>query len=174
VPDGDNGLGLSSEQDTLGGCFDSFLEANYASQTPQRHSFAHSSRGTQVYTVGVICALHKELKAVRMLFDETHDNPAVPDGDPSYYACGCLAKHNVVAVCLPDGEYGTNAAANVASNVKRSFPQLRLCLLVGIGGPSLASMTSDLVMLLLVHLAVQVLVSYHMILSRHSRTKSSR
>ncbi|KAL3489552.1 hypothetical protein BJX62DRAFT_226477 [Aspergillus germanicus] len=64
-----------------------------------------------------------------MLFDQTHDTPAVPDGDLNHYACGCLAKHNVVAVCLPDGEYGTNATANITSDIKRSFPQLRLCLL---------------------------------------------
>ncbi|KAL4871516.1 hypothetical protein BDV12DRAFT_194279 [Aspergillus spectabilis] len=86
------------------------------------------------YTIGIICALHQELKALRILFDATTTGISISKHDQNCYVFGIMARHNIVATCLPDGEYGTNAAADVASNMKRSFPYLRLCLLVGIGG----------------------------------------
>ncbi|KAL2810850.1 nucleoside phosphorylase domain-containing protein [Aspergillus granulosus] len=69
----------------------------------------------KAYPVGIICVLPLDLLAVR--------------------------KHKVVAACLPDGEYGTNSAADVAANMGRTFPSVKLALLVGIGGgvPSLAN-----------------------------------
>ncbi|KIL83643.1 hypothetical protein FAVG1_13126 [Fusarium avenaceum] len=85
------------------------------------------------YTVGIICALSKELKAVRALFDKIHQKIDPEPGDSNTYALGQMAQHMVVAACLPFGEYGTNSAAVVASNMVRSFP-LKFCLLVGIGG----------------------------------------
>jgi nucleoside phosphorylase len=86
------------------------------------------------YTIGIICALSTELKAVRLLFDASHGGISVPRYDQNAYVFGSMCKHNVVSTCLPEGEYGTNPAADVASNMKRSFPHLRICLLVGIGG----------------------------------------
>ncbi|KAL4895410.1 hypothetical protein BDV59DRAFT_154485 [Aspergillus ambiguus] len=86
------------------------------------------------YSVGIICALALELFAVRALFDVTHDELPIPDGDNNYYSLGRIARHNIVAACLPDGEYGTSSAADVAANMLRSFPKIRFCLLVGIGG----------------------------------------
>lgn len=85
------------------------------------------------YKVGVVCALHIELMAVRASFDKTYGKVAIAGEDPNYYALGSIEGHNVVAVCLPHGVYGTNAAADVTSNMKRSFPGLKFCLLVGIG-----------------------------------------
>lgn len=86
------------------------------------------------YTVGILCALPKELMAVRALFSCTHDSLETAPDDSNHYALGQMAQHMVVAACLPAGEYGTNSAATVASNMVRSFPSLRFCLLVGIGG----------------------------------------
>ncbi|PWY75504.1 hypothetical protein BO70DRAFT_340587 [Aspergillus heteromorphus CBS 117.55] len=86
------------------------------------------------YTVGVVCALHRELLAVRAVFDSKHTNFPMPSGDTNHYALGRIKHHNVVAACLPSGQYGTNSAANVASHMVRSFPSLKFCLLVGIGG----------------------------------------
>ncbi|KAI1745785.1 hypothetical protein F4680DRAFT_403240 [Xylaria scruposa] len=88
------------------------------------------------YTVGILCALPKELKAVRALFDKRHDNVDIPRDDSNHYALGEICHHMVVAACLPAGEIGTNSAAHSISNMNRSFPALRLgfCLLVGIGG----------------------------------------
>jgi nucleoside phosphorylase len=90
---------------------------------------------TKDYKVGIMCALDIEFKAVRALFDQEHElKQAISGDDPNYYALGCMGKHNVVSTCLPAGEYGTNSAADVASNMKRTFRAVRFCLLVGIGG----------------------------------------
>ncbi|KAJ4243520.1 hypothetical protein NW757_011159 [Fusarium falciforme] len=86
------------------------------------------------YTVGILCALPKELLAVRALFDTKHNKPKNLRGDVNNYALGTISGHMVVAACLPAGEYGTNAAADSASNMRRSFPTIAFCLLVGIGG----------------------------------------
>lgn len=86
------------------------------------------------YTVGILCALPKELLAVRALFDTKHSKPKNLRGDVNNYALGTISGHMVVAACLPAGEYGTNAAADSASNMRRSFPSIAFCLLVGIGG----------------------------------------
>src|SRR6266480_6236147 len=86
------------------------------------------------YTVGVVCALNKELLAVRSLFDSRHGDLKTPLQDTNHYALGRIGRHNVVAACLPSGEYGTNSAAIVASHMRRTFPAVEFCLLVGIGG----------------------------------------
>jgi nucleoside phosphorylase len=85
------------------------------------------------YKVGIVCALHIELMAVRASFDKKYEKVAIAGEDPNYYALGSIEGHNVVAVCLPHGVNGTNAAADVTSNMKRSFLGLKFCLLVGIG-----------------------------------------
>ena len=54
--------------------------------------------------------------------------------DNNVYTLGRVGKHNVVVAVLPDGEYGTAAAATVASHMLRSFPNIRIGLMVGIGG----------------------------------------
>ncbi|EPS42448.1 hypothetical protein H072_3564 [Dactylellina haptotyla CBS 200.50] len=86
------------------------------------------------YIVGIVCALPKELFAVRALFDRKHEGLTPLSGDINQYALGYMQPHNVVAACLPAGEYGTTAAASVYSHMIRSFPKLKFCLLVGIGG----------------------------------------
>lgn len=90
------------------------------------------------YTVGIICALSRELKAVRALFDDRHEILWTEQGDSNQYALGKMERHMVVAACLTASEYGTNSAAAVASNMARSFTSLQFCLLVGIasGVPS--------------------------------------
>ncbi|KAL3457981.1 hypothetical protein BJX64DRAFT_280222 [Aspergillus heterothallicus] len=135
VPDDDSALGVCKEEqrsDVHSG--DCFLKPVGASHGQKLLGAADTYRTTVDYAVAIICTLHKELKAVRMLFDETHDSPKVPHSDPNHYVFGSVFNHNVVATCLPHGEYGTTTAADVASNMKRSFSQLRFCLLVGIGG----------------------------------------
>ncbi|KAF3175508.1 hypothetical protein TWF751_003914 [Orbilia oligospora] len=89
----------------------------------------------QDYTVGWICALPIEKAAAIAVLDEKHDElPAAPsEGDSNIYTVGRIGKHNVVIVCLPAGNYGTNSAATVATNFRRSFPSLRFGLMVGIG-----------------------------------------
>ncbi|KAJ5675532.1 hypothetical protein N7462_008429 [Penicillium macrosclerotiorum] len=86
------------------------------------------------YAVGILCALPLELLAVRALFDQTHPDLSLSAVDSNHYALGRIGRHKVVTACLPYGEYGTNSAADVASNLRRSFPSVKFCLLVGIGG----------------------------------------
>ncbi|KAK4148589.1 hypothetical protein C8A00DRAFT_38833, partial [Chaetomidium leptoderma] len=87
------------------------------------------------YTIAWICALHLELAASRAMLDEEHPLPPNQAGDDNTYVLGRIDQHNVVMTCLP-GQYGTNNAAIVATNLKRSFPSIRATLMVGIGGGS--------------------------------------
>jgi hypothetical protein len=87
------------------------------------------------YTIAWICALPLELAASRAMLNDEH--PPLPNvgGDDNAYVLGCIHRHNVVMTYLP-GQYGTNNAAMVATNLKRSFPNIRATLMVGIGGGS--------------------------------------
>lgn len=55
-------------------------------------------------------------------------------GDNNDYTSGRIGKHKVVIAVLPEGEYGTCSAAAVASDMRHSFPNVRIGLMVGIGG----------------------------------------
>ncbi|KAJ5263401.1 hypothetical protein N7478_011006 [Penicillium angulare] len=113
---------------------------------PLARSYTHwnlASLRAEDYAVGIVCALPLELLAVRALFDQTHPTIELSAAHSNHYALGSMGRHRVVAACLPDGEYGTNSAADVASNLRRSFPSVKFCLLVGIGG-GVPSPTNDI------------------------------
>ncbi|KAK6510302.1 hypothetical protein TWF481_005019 [Arthrobotrys musiformis] len=88
------------------------------------------------YTVGWVCALPIEKAAAIAVLDEKHDPlpTTTSENDSNVYTLGRIRGHNIVIVCLPAGNYGTNSAAAVAANIRRSFPSLRFGLMVGIGG----------------------------------------
>ncbi|PQK13664.1 hypothetical protein BB8028_0004g05950 [Beauveria bassiana] len=86
------------------------------------------------YTVGWICALPIEMSAAVAMLDETHQGLPRADEDTNTYTLGRITAHNVAIACLPSGYYGNNNAAAVATNMRRTFPCMRLCLMVGIGG----------------------------------------
>ncbi|CAI7572429.1 unnamed protein product [Penicillium manginii] len=87
------------------------------------------------YTVGWICALREEYIAAQEFLDEEHENPSwVSHNDDNNYALGRMYDHNVVIAVLPDGEYGTASAANVATNMRNTFHNVKIGLMVGIGG----------------------------------------
>ncbi|KAH7377131.1 hypothetical protein B0T11DRAFT_27613 [Plectosphaerella cucumerina] len=87
------------------------------------------------YTVGWICALPVESVAAQALLDEEHDDiPLVAQHDNNSYALGRIGKHNIVIAVLPDGEYGLSSATAVARDLLHSFPNVRIGLMVGIGG----------------------------------------
>ncbi|KAL0929340.1 uncharacterized protein CTRU02_215696 [Colletotrichum truncatum] len=88
------------------------------------------------YTVGWICALPIEFNAAKAFLDERHEDspPPVARHDNNSYALGRIGNHNVVIAVLPDGEYGTTSAAVVARGMLHSFPNVRIGLMVGIGG----------------------------------------
>ncbi|RYP31088.1 hypothetical protein DL767_005932 [Monosporascus sp. MG133] len=87
------------------------------------------------YTVGWICAITTEYVAARAFLDKEHGRPEYQSpNDNNDYTLGEIGKHNVVIAVLPDGEYGTASAASVARDMLRSFPNIRIGLMVGIGG----------------------------------------
>lgn len=87
------------------------------------------------YTVGWISALTTESVAAQQFLDERHDEPQhVAQHDNNVYCLGKIGRHNVVMASLPKGEYGTTTAAIVARDMLHSFPNIRIGLMVGIGG----------------------------------------
>ncbi|EXA32213.1 hypothetical protein FOVG_16584 [Fusarium oxysporum f. sp. pisi HDV247] len=89
----------------------------------------------QDYTVGWICALTAEFVAAQAFLDEEHEGPReVAQNDNNNYALGRIGSHNIVIAVLPDKEYGTAVAAAVARDMLGSFPNIRIGLLVGVGG----------------------------------------
>jgi nucleoside phosphorylase len=87
------------------------------------------------YTVGWICAITPEFVAARAFLDEVHKGPDyVSPNDIGGYTLGKIGKHNVVITILPEGEYGISSAASVARDMLHSFPNVRIGLMVGVGG----------------------------------------
>ncbi|EEU47591.1 uncharacterized protein NECHADRAFT_67685 [Fusarium vanettenii 77-13-4] len=87
------------------------------------------------YTVGWICAVETEYVAARAFLDEIHPGPSsISRHDNNAYTLGKIGNHNVVMAVAPDGEYGITSAAAVGRNMLHSFPNIRIGLMVGIGG----------------------------------------
>ncbi|KAJ8115099.1 hypothetical protein OPT61_g3184 [Boeremia exigua] len=89
------------------------------------------------YTVGWVCALPIELAAAQEMLDEEHPDleyDPTANNDENLYALGSIGGHNVVIACLPAGQYGTNSAAVVATQMQATFKKIRFGLMVGIGG----------------------------------------
>jgi len=89
----------------------------------------------QEFHIGWICAVEVEYVIASELLDEEFpEAPQVSPGDDNLYTCGRIGRHNVVMACLSKGKYGLTSAASVAKDMLRSFPALRVGLMVGIGG----------------------------------------
>ncbi|CAI4213647.1 unnamed protein product [Parascedosporium putredinis] len=91
--------------------------------------------GAEQYTVGWICAIHPEYVSAQAVLDNTHEAPEFRhDQDNNNYTLGSIGKHHVVIATLPSGEYGLVSAASVARDMLRSFPNVKIGLMVGLGG----------------------------------------
>ena len=89
----------------------------------------------KAYTVGLICALTIEQVAARCFLDKEHPRmKSQAASDNNSYTLGEIGEHNIVIAGLPLGRYGTTNAAAVARDMVRTFPNIRLGLLVGVGG----------------------------------------
>jgi nucleoside phosphorylase len=89
----------------------------------------------KLYTVGWICAIPTESLAATLFLDEEHERPDnVSGSDSNDYTLGKMAGHNVVIAVLPDGQYGQTSATGVVKDMLNSFPNIRIGLMVGIGG----------------------------------------
>jgi nucleoside phosphorylase len=89
------------------------------------------------YTVLWICALTTEYVAAQTFLDEEDPKPeagTISINDTNTYTLGRIAGHKVVLAVLPKGEYGVGSAASVITNILRSFPNIRIGLMVGVGG----------------------------------------
>ncbi|KAK6533050.1 hypothetical protein TWF281_007211 [Arthrobotrys megalospora] len=87
------------------------------------------------YTVGWICAIRTEYVAAQAFLDENFGTPeSIPASDNNHYTLGRIGKHKIVIVVLPDGEYGLSSAAAVLKDMLRSFINIKIGLMVGIGG----------------------------------------
>ncbi|KAL4806811.1 Pfs domain protein [Aspergillus unguis] len=84
------------------------------------------------YTVGWICARSDELVAAQGMLDEQHGQLQEPR-DSNIYYLGTLGSHNIAICCLPEGTFGTTAAAKAATNLTCTFPRIEFALLVGVG-----------------------------------------
>lgn len=90
----------------------------------------------QLYTVGWITALDKELAAATAILDEEHKKPKgfkKHPRDNNNYAWGRIGEHHVVIASLAAGSYGVVSAATTAMQMISSLPHLRFGLMVGIG-----------------------------------------
>ncbi|KAI4222447.1 MAG: hypothetical protein L6R40_008586 [Gallowayella cf. fulva] len=90
--------------------------------------------GPADYTIGWICAIQTEYVAARQFLDEEHDSEYVSQNDGNAYTLGRIGKHNIAIAVLPHREYGTDSAASVARDMVHSFPNIKLGLMVGVGG----------------------------------------
>ncbi|KAF3289684.1 hypothetical protein TWF970_003449 [Orbilia oligospora] len=90
------------------------------------------------YTVGWICSLKEEYEAACRMLDEEFEpidiKLSISAEDPNTYEYGRINGHYLVIGCLPGGRSGPVSAATFATDMNRSFPNLRFTLLVGIGG----------------------------------------
>ncbi|KAL7904840.1 purine and uridine phosphorylase [Trichoderma velutinum] len=87
------------------------------------------------YTVGWICAIRPEYVAAQAFLDEKHKAPEyLSPHDNNDYTLGRIGKHNVAIAVLPYGEYGLASATGVVRDMLHSFPNIRIGLMVGIGG----------------------------------------
>ncbi|PTB65719.1 hypothetical protein BBK36DRAFT_1082082, partial [Trichoderma citrinoviride] len=76
-----------------------------------------------------------EYVAAQAVLDELHGRPErVSQANQSDYTLGRIGEHNVVIASLPFGEYGTASAATVATDMSHNFPNIKVRLMVGIGG----------------------------------------
>ncbi|KAL2853355.1 hypothetical protein BJY01DRAFT_232276 [Aspergillus pseudoustus] len=93
------------------------------------------SLAVQDYKVAWVCPLPLKMAAAKAMLDEIHSplHHQSPN-DHNTYTLGRRSDHNVAVACLPSGVYGAISAATVLSHMLSTFPNLRLNLMVGIGG----------------------------------------
>ncbi|KAF5545174.1 ankyrin repeat [Fusarium mexicanum] len=88
-----------------------------------------------IYTIGWICALRAELVAACELLDEELEGTVpTPAEDNNIYTLGKIRDHHVVIAAMPRGQTGLVNAAVAARDMVRTFPNVRLGFMVGIGG----------------------------------------
>lgn len=83
------------------------------------------------YTVGWICAITAEYVAAQEFLDERQAYRSPHDKKDC--TLGRIGNHNVVISVRPNGSYRSFSAARVATHMLQSLPNIRICVMVGIG-----------------------------------------
>ncbi|PLB51310.1 purine and uridine phosphorylase [Aspergillus steynii IBT 23096] len=100
----------------------------------KRYSFSFQLDVQSSYTVGWIAVLRCELVVARLLLDEEHQALDQDESDDNNYVLGRMGTHNV-AIAFPGARiYGTYGAGRAATNMLRTFLNIKFGLLVGVGG----------------------------------------
>jgi nucleoside phosphorylase len=88
------------------------------------------------YHVAWICPVADiELLPARLMLDEEHSTPPYDTHyDENTYICGAINGHAVVIATCPPGETGNVNAGRLAGPMFKTFPNVRMAVLVGIGG----------------------------------------
>jgi nucleoside phosphorylase len=97
-------------------------------------SSSSSSLNFGDYTVAWIAPLEIEAISAVYMLDHVHEgNFSADRGDDYVYTAGDINGHNVIIATFPAGHsYGVGSAAALASQIKKSFPNLWFGLLVGV------------------------------------------
>ncbi|KAK5052008.1 hypothetical protein LTR84_002812 [Exophiala bonariae] len=85
-----------------------------------------------LFEIAIICALCEGYDAVKAILDEVYDGDIHRKGqnDPKNYTLGKISALNVVLSLLP--RMGKKHAASGSAYFRTSFPDIKLCFLVGI------------------------------------------
>ncbi|KAK6360966.1 SH3 and multiple ankyrin repeat domains protein 2 [Orbilia blumenaviensis] len=86
------------------------------------------------YSVGLIYVKPLEMNAIIPMLDEEHESLPLPEQDQNEYTLGKIGSHNVLIVGPPIGQQGKVAIANVVGRIPYTFKNVKMGLLVGIGG----------------------------------------
>ncbi|KAK1255027.1 hypothetical protein MKX08_009022 [Trichoderma sp. CBMAI-0020] len=82
------------------------------------------------YKIAIICDSQLALAAIRALFDEIHLDIERHPGGNNRYALGRLGAHYALATCPRLGNYDYK----LASDIEKSFPNVKSYFAVGVGG----------------------------------------
>jgi nucleoside phosphorylase len=86
------------------------------------------------YTVGLVYVKPIEMHAITVMLDEIHQSFPMRLGDDNEYTLGKIGKHNVAIAGPPKGGQGKAVIADVVGRIRLTFKNIRVGLLVGIGG----------------------------------------
>jgi nucleoside phosphorylase len=88
------------------------------------------------YYVAWICPLADvELLPARLMLDEQHLPPLYDTHyDENTYICGAINDHKVVIATCPQGETGNVNCGRLTGSMFKTFPNITMAILVGIGG----------------------------------------
>lgn len=97
------------------------------------------------YHVAWICPVADvELLPARLMLDEHHPTPQYnTDYDENTYICGSINGHAIVLAACPQGETANVNAGRLTGSMFKTFPNIRMTVLVGIGGGMPSPVVSD-------------------------------